>query len=211
MFQVQKGGLMSKHYMSLFINEQACIKALLELHNGGRDIDCDPMYFKGNFYKDGVNVPKYIFDIFPRTEHCPQGNAEALPLSGGSIDSIILDPLFIFGIHGKAAGYYANRTMGTLKDFAELERHYKAIIAEARRVLKPKGICIFKCQDYPDSKTTMTHCLVFEWATAAGLYAKDLAILNIPQAKIYNGNTTQRHLRKTHTYFWVFEKKRSAA
>jgi hypothetical protein len=199
---------MAKHYMSLFTNEQACIKALLELHNGGRNIDCDPMYFKGGFYKDGVNEPRYIFDINPRVEHCSQGNAEALPLTGESIDGIILDPLFIFGVHGKAGGYYTSRTMGILPSFAELERHYKAILVEARRVLKPKGICIFKCQDYTDGKTTMTHCKVYEWATAAGFYAKDLAILNIPQTKVYNGNTTQRHLRKTHTYFFVFEKRR---
>jgi len=198
---------MGKHHMSLFTNEQACIKALLELHNGGCDIDCDPMFFKGGFYKDGVNIPKYISDINPQVEFCKQANAEALPLAGASINSIILDPLFIFGIHGKSAGYYTSRTMGILKDFAELERHYKAIIAEAHRVLTHKGICIFKCQDYTDSKTTLTHCKVFEWATAVGFYAKDLAILNIPQTKVYNGNTTQRHLRKTHTYFFVFQKR----
>ena len=201
---------MGKHFMSLFTNEQACIKALLELHNGGRDIELDPMFFKGGFYKDGVNVPKYIFDNNPRVEYCPYGNAEALPLESESIESVILDPLFIFDIHGKAGRYYTSRTMGILKDFEELARHYKAIIAEAHRVLKPKGICIFKCQDYTDSMTTLTHCKVYEWATA-GFYAKDLAILNIPKTKIYNGNTIQRHLRKTHTYFFVFEKRRKWA
>lgn len=198
---------MGKHYMSLFTNEQACIKALLELHNGGRDIECDPMFFRGGFYKDGVNRPQHIYDINPRVADCPQGNAEALPLEAASIGSIILDPLFIFGVHGKSAGYYTSRTMGILADFAELERHYKAILAEAHRILKPKGICIFKCQDYTDSRTTLTHCRVYEWATAAGFYAKDIAILNIPQTKVYNGNTTQRHLRKTHTYFFIFEKR----
>jgi hypothetical protein len=53
----------------------------------------------------------------------------------------------------------------------------------------------------------MTHCYVWQWAQQIGFYAKDLAILNIPQTKIYNGNLTQRHLRKVHTYFWVFVKK----
>jgi len=130
-----------------------------------------------------------------------------MSLEAASIESIMLDPLFIFGIHGKAAGYYTSRTMGILRDFAELERHYKAILVEACRILKPKGICFFKCQDYTDSGTTLTHCKVYEWATTAGFYAKDIAILNIPQTKVYNGNTVQRHLRKTHTYFFVFEKR----
>lgn len=199
---------MGRHYMSLFVNEQECIKALLRLHNGGQNIDCDPMFFKGGFYKDGVNEPKLKFDINPRTERCLSGNAESLPLEDGSIGSIILDPLFIFGVHGKSGNYYTSRTMGILKDFTELERHYKAILAESYRVLRLKGIAIFKCQDYTDSWTTMTHCKVYEWATALGFYAKDIAVLNIPQTKVYNGNTVQRHLRKTHTYFWIFEKRK---
>lgn len=53
----------------------------------------------------------------------------------------------------------------------------------------------------------MTHCLVWQWATELGFYAKDLAILNIPKSKVYNGNLKQKHFRKVHTYFWVFVKK----
>lgn len=40
-----------KHYGSYFTNEQECLKAILEIHNNGQPIECDPMYFKGNFYK----------------------------------------------------------------------------------------------------------------------------------------------------------------
>jgi hypothetical protein len=53
----------------------------------------------------------------------------------------------------------------------------------------------------------MSHCIVYNLATEIGFYAKDLAILNIPKSKVYNGNTKQRHFRKVHTYFWVFQKK----
>ena len=51
----------------------------------------------------------------------------------------------------------------------------------------------------------MTHCMVYELAEKLKLYAKDLAILVKPN-KITNPNLTQRHLRKIHTYFWVFIK-----
>ena len=65
----------------------------------------------------------------------------------------------------------------------------------------------FKCQDYTDSVATMTHCHVFNWAIEIGFYPKDLAILHISNGKIANHNTTQRHLRKHHSYFWVMVNK----
>jgi len=199
---------MAKHKTSVFANEAECLKAILEIHNGGRGIDLDPMFFKGGFYRDGtIARPKLTFDLVPRDEKVVEANAEALPLTSGSIETMILDPLFLFGVHGNAGKYYTSRTMGIFKDFAALENHYKGILAEAHRLLKKGGLLIFKCQDYTDSKTTMTHCKVYEWAETLGFYAKDLAILNIPQTKIYNPNLTQRHFRKTHCYFWVFTKR----
>lgn len=196
-----------KHYGSYFTNEQECIKALIDIHNKGNDIECDPMYFKGNFWKNGLNKPKYRFDINPQEGiDCEYGDATNLPLENKSINSIILDPPFLFGIHGQAQNYYSAKTHTIFKNFEELEQCYKGILAEAYRVLNKKGICIFKCQDYTDSKTTMTHCYVWQWTRELGFYVKDLAILNIPKSKVYNGNTTQRHLRKVHTYFWVLSK-----
>ena len=197
----------SVHYSSIFDNEQACLSAILSLHNNGNDIELDPMYYRGGFYKDGVNRPALIYDITPRVEYCPAGNAERLTeVPDTSIKCMILDPLFLFGIHGKTEKYYVSSTMGILPDFTELERHYRAILREAYRVLIKNGVLIFKCQDYTDSKTTMTHCLVYNWATECGFYAKDIAIY-VKSNKIYNHNLTQRHFRKVHTYFWVFIKK----
>ena len=198
---------MSKHYSSYFTNEQELIKALIQIHNNNKDIECDPMYFKGNFWKDDLNKPKYKFDLNPQVPECEYGDATNLPLENEILNSIILDPPFLFGIHGKTNQYYSAKTHTIFKDFDELENCYKGILSNAYRVLKKNGLLIFKCQDYTDSKTTMTHCKVYEWATELGFYAKDIAILNIPQHKVYNGNTTQRHLRKVHTYFWVFIKK----
>ena len=207
----------NKHYKSVFSNEQELLKALIDIHLDGEDIKCDPMYYKGNFYKDGVAIPEYISDINPQNEgrtfyilrpllnYAQKEDARDLPMEDNFLDSIILDPPFLFGIHGKTREYYSSRTHTIFKDFSELETLYQAILKEAYRLLKKKGILIFKCQDYTDSKTTMTHSLVYNWAIELGFYAKDLAILVKPN-KIYNGNLTQRHLRKIHTYFWVFQK-----
>ena len=200
---------MTKHHKSVFENEQELLQAIIDIHLGGKDIECDPMYFKGNFYKDGVSKPKYIFDIKPQVPECKQGNAMKLNecgINNNSLDSIILDPPFLFGIHGKTKEYYSSKTHTIFKNFDFLASTYKEILFQAYKVLKKKGILVFKCQDYTDSKTTFTHCFVKEWAEEWGFYAKDLAILVKPN-KIYNGNLTQRHLRKIHTYFLVFVKK----
>jgi hypothetical protein len=199
---------MKKHSKSVFENEQELLKAIIDIHLDGKDIECDPMYFKGNFYKDGVNRPLHRFDLNPQTPDCEKYDACNLRLKVGlgKLASIILDPPFLFGIHGKTKEFYSSKTHTIYKDFTELESNYHALISEAYAVLKKGGILIFKCQDYTDSKTTMTHCLVYNFAITNGFYAKDLAILVKPN-KVTNPNTRQRHLRKIHTYFWVFTKK----
>jgi hypothetical protein len=204
MTKSQTEGKGIKHYKSVFDNEQELLGVLFELHNGGKTIDLDPMYFKGNFYKDGIPQPDLCFDINPQENWIKQADATNLPLENNSIQSMILDPPFMFGGHGKQAQFYSSKTHGMLS-WIELEKLYKGILKEAYRILKKKGLLIFKCQDYTDSKTTMTHCLVYNWAVELGFYPKDLAILVKPN-KVTNPNTTQRHLRKIHTYFFVFIK-----
>ena len=188
---------------SVFTNEQELLKVIIKLHCP-QGIELDPMYFKGNFYKE-IPKPKYYSDISPLSDDVIYGDAINLWFMNNSISSMILDPPFMFGIHGKSDRYYSSKTHGIFKNFQKLEELYKRIIQEAYRILKPKGILIFKCQDYTDSKTTITHCLVYNWAIELGFYAKDIAIF-VNEKRIYNPNLIQRHFRKTHCYFWIFEK-----
>ena len=194
-----------KHYKSYFENEQECLKAILEIHNNGHTFDLDPMYNKGNFYKT-IEKPKYRFDINPIVDDCSLGNAENLPLESGSIKSMILDPPFMICTRESQRNFYSSRTHSFYNSNQDLIDGYKKLIQEAYRILADKGLLVFKCQDYTDSRTIMSHCIVYNLATELGFYAKDLAILNIPKSKVYNGNTKQRHFRKVHTYFWVFVK-----
>jgi len=196
-----------QHFKSVFNNEQELLKAIISLHLNGNDIELDPMFNHGAFYKDGVNKPRYTFDIAPNPLYPTNyGDAKNLFFPNNDIESMILDPPFMFGIHGKTLENTCVKRYTMYDNIETLEFQYKQILIESYRILKPDGILIFKCQDYTDSKTTMTHCLVYNWAIDLGFYAKDLAILN-KENKIFNGNTKQRHLRKTHTYFWVFQKK----
>ena len=160
------------------------------------------MYFKGNFWKNGLNKPKYKFDINPQVDDCEKGDATNLPLENEALKSIILDPPFLFGVHGKTKEYYSSHTI--FNTFDDLYITYMVNNSQAFRVKEQRNIDISMSKTYTDSGTTMTHDIVYTIATCNGFYAKDIAILVKPN-KIYNGNTKQRHLRKIHTYFWVFE------
>lgn len=189
---------------SIFNEEQELLKAIIDLHSTN-GIELDPMYFKGNFYKQILD-PRLKFDINPQSLGVEKADAQHLPIDDGSISCMVLDPPFMFGNHGTQKSYYSSKTHGIFKSFGELEKLYKEILCEAKRVLKKGGVLFFKCQDYTDSKTTMTHCLVWSWATDIGFYAKDLAILHLIKNKVWNSNLQQKHLRKVHSYFWVFVK-----
>jgi len=91
------------------------------------------------------------------------------------------------------------------KDFDSLKQMYYNSLKEFYRILEPNGILVVKCQDYTDSKTTFTHCLVYNWAIELGFYAIDLFIL-LNNSRIDNRLLEQRVSRKCHSYFWVFKK-----
>ena len=112
----------------------------------------------------------------------------------------------MFGTHGQTKNNAMNKRFTMFDNWVNLEKMYRESLIELHRVLKRKGILAFKCQDYTDSKSTMTHCYVWDWAQEVGFYAKDLFILHWQGGRIYNPNLKQRHARKFHSYFWVFQK-----
>ncbi len=198
--------LNKKIFKSVFYNEQELINSIIILHCNEKDIELDPMYNKGMFYKDGtVKKPRLKFDIDPLKITVKQSDATNLPLKNNSIGSMILDPPFLFGIHGKTEEYSLSKRYGILKDFNVLVKLYNGILQEAFRILKNKGILIFKCQDFTDTVSTFTHCFVYCWALAIGFSVKDLCLL-VKKNKVFNPNLKQRHYRKIHSYFWVFQK-----
>ena len=195
-----------KHYKTVFENEQELLQALIDVHLKGNDIELDPMYFKGNFYKNGINKPKYISDKNPQNESIKQMDFEFSTYFAESYENLILDPPFMISNRPSQKNYYSSKTHTFYESLYKLKQSYFNLIKEAYRILEKKGVLIFKCQDFTDSKTIFTHTIVQEIAERVGFYAKDLAILVKPN-KVYNGNLTQRHLRKIHTYFWIFIKK----
>jgi hypothetical protein len=189
-------------------SEEEILVAIMRLHNDGRPFDVDPCYSIGGFYRSGVVPPPRLkFDAAPMTGGTQLASADNLPLADGSVASVVFDPPFMFNPHGSALTKNAASLRYTMFDtWDALERMYRGALAEFARVLASGGIVAFKCQDYTDTRTTMTHCLVYQWAIEAGFYAKDIFIRIRDHGPAYNPALKQKHARKHHSYWWIFVK-----
>lgn len=196
-----------KTIKSINFDEQELIRDILYLHCNNKSIDLDPTYSIGNFYKKGLKEPKYKFDINPQINGVKKSCSTNLPLDNDSIDVIMFDPPFMFEKRNRKNNNIMNKRFSMYKNgFDELKKHYKGTLKEAYRILKKRGVMIFKCQDFTDTKTTLTHCFVNQWANDVGFYVKDLFILLNGKGAIINKNLNQRHSRKYHSYYFVLIK-----
>jgi len=193
---------------SIALTDDEILNGIIKLHNAGFPFDADVCYSRGSFYKSGVvPKPRLRFDIDPQDLDTEQANVTALPVKSRSLDSIVFDPPFMYSPHGTALTKNAAAGRFTMfKSWEELERTYKGALNEFYRVLRPGGIVAFKTQDYTDSKTTLTHCHVWQWARARGFYAKDILVRYRTYGPAYNPVLRQRHARKYHSYWLVLEK-----
>jgi hypothetical protein len=176
--------------------------------------DVDLTYGNGKFYT-GIQEPVFKFDISPQVDGVVAADSCNVPLPDNSVTSVMFDPPFLTYVRAAREGngnmVMAKRFGGYWK-YDELEQHYKGTLVEAVRVLKKKGIMVFKCQDIiHNHKMHCTHVNVINWAAEAGLRLKDLFILPvkhrmpIPEQEGV-AKKQQKHARIYHSYFLVFEK-----
>jgi tRNA G10 N-methylase Trm11 len=197
---------------SISHNQHQIIKWILKLHCE-TDIELDPTYSVGGFYKQGVKEPKFKFDLMPARPGVVKAAAEALPLKDSSISTMIFDPPFLATKGKSLDGPLDDAQNKTVRRFGwyptekELFCFYRTALQEFRRVLKPGGILIFKCQDKVSSgKQYMSHNFIINEAEKWGFYTKDLFVLLAKNRMIPRWQTlNQKHARKFHSYFLVFE------
>lgn len=109
----------------------------------------------------------------------------------------------------KQEGNIINRRFGVCKNENELVDLYKGALAESWRVLRPGGVLVMKCQDKVSSgKQYMMHCDIYTMAKETGFCPVDLFILLAKNRLIADWQRNQKHARKYHSYFWVFQKPR---
>ena len=193
--------------------DQEVLINIQRLYLDGKQPHLDPCYSKGNFYKKECNLfgdnfvmPQIKMDKSPQQDDVIKNDIlDGIPIRDNSIDSIIFDPPFMFGKHGKTDENIMCKRFTMFDNFQDLEKMYRKSLSEFYRILTKGGILAFKCQDYTDSQTTLTHCYVYNWAVEYGFKAEDIFIL-LSKNIIWNSNLRQKHARKFHSYWFVFKK-----
>lgn len=197
---------------SISFDQDEIIQNIINLHLKGKQIECDPTYSKGYFYKN-IQPPKYKFDINPQTPDTIACSAVDLPFIDHEISSLMFDPPFLAttgpSLKSTDANNYINKRFGVFASEKLLHEFYESSLAEFYRVLDRKGILIFKCQDKVSSgKQWFSHILIHQMAEKIGFYALDLFILLAKNRIVADWQKqNQKHARKYHSYFWVFIKK----
>ena len=202
---------------SINYDQQQIINDILKLH-APDGVDVDPTFSKGVFYKNNnVEEPKFKFDISPQIPGVVKATAEALPLDGESVHCIMFDPPFLAtkgpSLKEENGSNKINKRFGVFEDEKSLHEFYIRAMKEFYRILEKGGVLIFKCQDKVSSgKQYFSHCFVQQEAEKIGFYSKDLFVLLAKNRLVADWQLkNQKHARKFHSYFWVFEKLKKKA
>jgi tRNA G10 N-methylase Trm11 len=200
------------YYTSIVHSDTEAIQAIQTLHLQGKDIQADVTYSKGNFYKQGVNPPEYKFDLMPQTPDTIQADARSVPLPDQSLSSIMFDPPFLATSGASLTldddSNKINKRFSVFPTEKLLHQFYIEAMQEQYRLLKENGVLIFKCQDKVSSgKQYMSHVFIIQEAIKIGFYCKDMLVLLAKQRIVADWQkANQKHVRKYHSYYLVFEK-----
>ncbi|MFA5381993.1 MAG: hypothetical protein WC356_02420 [Candidatus Micrarchaeia archaeon] len=190
---------------SISFDQDEILQNIVALHTG--PIQADVTFGSGCFYKKSLPRPELCFDLAPRKPGVIAADACRLPLKDGCLNSVMFDPPFM-ACTGPGASLKARfgEIVGTIQD---LWNFYHAAMYEIRRVLKPGGYLVFKCQDgVLSGVNNFTHVKVANQAIAMGYIPKDIFILLATHRMRDPNHKRQVHARKYHSYFWVFKKRK---
>lgn len=189
---------------------------ILKLHLAEGSQIADVTFGKGVFWR-GVDLSRY--EVYP-SDIATGIDCRELPYPDQSLDSLVLDPPYMEGLfrrseshlagsgsHGAFRDHYSNGKVtdgGPKYHEAVLDLYFKAA-AEARRVLRPFGTLIVKCQDEVSAnRQRLTHVEIINELERLRFYAKDLFVVVRPNKPAVSRLITQVHARKNHSYFLVF-------
>ena len=189
-------------------DQQEIIDNILSLHCE-TEIELDPTYSKGSFYKNREK-PRLRFDILDLPD-CQIADCQNLPIEDGTISTMIFDPPFLAtkGPSLEIDDNYnkINKRFRVFPTEKLLHTFYQKSLQEFYRILRKDGILIFKCQDKISSgKQYLSHIFIINEAVEIGFYPKDLFILLAKNRIVANWQKNQKNARKFHSYFIVFQK-----
>lgn len=193
---------------------------LLKLHVPIGSVIADLTYGKGVFWK---NVKVNDYTLF-KSDLKLGISWDKLPYEDNSIDAIVFDPPYMEGLYRKTKDSLAGT--GTHSSFQEaysngkthskkaVRKYHDAVLEaylsalpEVKRLLRSSGKFIIKCQDEVSSnRQKLTHVELIWAFEKHGFYCKDLFIVIRRNAPIISRLLEQKHARKNHSYFLVFER-----
>ena len=209
---------------------------ILQLHVPKGSRIADVTFGKGVFWS---KVEKGTYDVFgsdlalkadldvPDFVHLNNKvDCRKLPYEDASFDAIVLDPPYMEGLFRKSKSHLAGS--GSHSAFRENYSHgleteeggpkwHDAVLSlylragkDAYRVLKSGGHLIVKCQDEVSAnKQRLTHVEIITAFEEFGFYSKDLFVLVRNNRPVVSRLKSQVHARKGHSYFLVFQKKKT--
>jgi hypothetical protein len=189
---------------SISFSQEQILQDIVTLHTG--PIHADVTFGSGCFYKN-LARPEFCFDLVPRAPGVVAADVCRLPLKDGCLRSVMFDPPFI---PRTGPGSNLKSRFGAIEGgMAGLGTFYALALHELHRVLMPKGWLVFKCQDLVSGgKNHFIHCHIWEHARGLGFEAIDLFILEATRRQADPQGRPQRHARKYHCFFWIFQKRR---
>lgn len=180
----------------------------------------DLTYGKEVFWR---NVPAGAYRLLPSDLKLGQC-WRALPYEDASVDAVVFDPPYMEGLYRRTKDALAGS--GTHRAFQEAYSNgsvraegsgrkyhdavleaYLSVIPEAKRILRPSGRFIVKCQDEVSAnRQKLTHVELIWAYEAHGFYCKDLFVVVRRNAPVVSRLLKQEHARKNHSYFLVFQR-----
>ncbi len=199
-----------RYYTNTGTSDDKILKEIIELFLPSESgFDCDPTYSKGVFYKSGtIKEPAHKFDIEPQHEDVIKADCTQIPLSDGSLKSIIFDPPFLGGSLKKKIGINKIR-FGVYKNIPLLWEMYENAIKEFKRLLIDNGVLVFKCQDSVESgKNYFSSVKIINMALYEGFDLIEKYFL-LKHRLQHVDKSRQQHARKMQCYYLVFKNRKS--
>lgn len=171
---------------------------ILALYVTEGSLIADVTYGRGVFWAN-VDVSRYEL----KKSDLQDGiDARHLPYPPQYLDAIVIDPPYMHGgatVKASINKCYKNEN-GSHESVIRL---YGAMILEAARVLKQKGVAIIKCQDEIESgQQRLSHIEITTLLEIFGFAILDIFVL-LQTTRPVMRETYQKTARKNHSYFIV--------
>lgn len=216
--RVQGGAPSTKVTMSAHLGDNADVfPQVLGLHVPEGSTVADLTYGRGVFWR---NVPDASYTLLKSDLKIGQCWTD-LPYTPASVDAVVFDPPYMEGLYrrtsealagsGTHSAFQQAYSNGSLQKSGGRKYHdavleaYLSVVPEVKRILRPSGAFIVKCQDEVSAnRQKLTHIELIWALERHGFYCKDLFVVVRRNAPVISRLLKQEHARKNHSYFLVF-------